>query len=831
MNVMHQPYTPGYQPNVGYNHFAHYPQALAPPHHMHLPPPHPQQLYYQNPYQHFHPPPPHHYYNSYQPPQLHPPIYGQRQINEFTPQAGFSSPAQVATPVEAPEPPRVFNQELEPPKEVHVTKESSPEPVPDASPRPSLSPPLDPQTESTQPKNTILELDHDTGKEPTDFDPTTASSSRFHLVSFHPSRAIVADGQSSVFIWFRVPLPPSLVEMALPPPSYKEQRHPRRTSRIRKKMPSASPTGRFIGSALQAPTVLSKEGKLAPPEQESSSGVSEVDGEKDHQVASPAPNGPAKPSGKPATLVKSFASLLRGPQNDHSTNGDSRGMHTTTNTTTTTMAPQVPLTASAQIGFSIPALSSAHMDQGVATSLTPHQHANLLHLLKTGSGLQTTRFGTVVPGIPPQIVPRGLVNTGNLCFANAILQALVYTPPFWKLFNDIAATGLTAQRTGRAATPMVDATIAFLNEFKPAFTPIPVDLSAFPTAQAAASMSTPKPAINKPTSSRDSNILPRNSFTASELYNSLKSKPTFDGMRLGHQEDAEEFLGFFLDALHEELCGLLNALGDSAQADAVKDSDRDIDKLEPAIDVVQDGDEWQEVGRRNRATVTRTTQGTESAITAIFGGKFRSLLRASGRPDSASVEEWRCLQLDIQPPHIRSIEDALYALSAVETVTIQSHQGYPSEATKQMFVEHLPPILILHLKRFIYDPQTGIGKYGKQIRFAPELDVRSEMLSAASKHRPFSRKYQLYGVVYHHGLAATGGHYTLEVLHPTANAYMPARDHSSNSTEGWMRFDDETVRLLTPDDVFGSQAQPTHHGWAGHDERVAYILFYRRVGK
>lgn len=41
-------------------------------------------------------------------------------------------------------------------------------------------------------------------------------------------------------------------------------------------------------------------------------------------------------------------------------------------------------------------------------------------------------------------------------------------------------------------------------------------------------------------------------------------------------------------------------------------------------------------------------KNAESAITAIFGGKFRSVLRASGRPDSASVEEWRCLQLDIQ---------------------------------------------------------------------------------------------------------------------------------------------------------------------------------------
>ena len=82
-----------------------------------------------------------------------------------------------------------------------------------------------------------------------------------------------------------------------------------------------------------------------------------------------------------------------------------------------------------------------------------------------------------------------------------------------------------------------------------------------------------------------------------------------------------------------------------------------------------DGDGgWLEVGKRNRTVVTRTVclfpsllvtvfhsyntrtqiKGTESPITRIFGGKFRSTLRAPGQKDSVLVEDWRSLRLDIQ---------------------------------------------------------------------------------------------------------------------------------------------------------------------------------------
>ena len=64
---------------------------------------------------------------------------------------------------------------------------------------------------------------------------------------------------------------------------------------------------------------------------------------------------------------------------------------------------------------------------------------------------------------------RGLVNTGGMCFANAILQLLVHSPSFWNLFREQGGLkgrrGVGSPETGGGATPLVDATVRFLEEF------------------------------------------------------------------------------------------------------------------------------------------------------------------------------------------------------------------------------------------------------------------------------------------------------------------------------------------------------------------------------
>lgn len=102
-------------------------------------------------------------------------------------------------------------------------------------------------------------------------------------------------------------------------------------------------------------------------------------------------------------------------------------------------------------------------------------------------------------------------------------------------------------------------------------------------------------------------------FIPTGVYQALKEKKRFDSMRVslclfcfsntliygtqgGQQEDAEEFLGFFLDTLEEELSLLLANQTPGAIAPEVTTNGATGDS----------GDGWQEVGRKNKPILTRT---------------------------------------------------------------------------------------------------------------------------------------------------------------------------------------------------------------------------------
>ena len=69
----------------------------------------------------------------------------------------------------------------------------------------------------------------------------------------------------------------------------------------------------------------------------------------------------------------------------------------------------------------------------------------------------------------PHVRTRGLVNTGGMCFANAVLQLLVHSPPLWNLFRKMGdlkeLRGEGGPVTGGGATPLMDATVRFFEEF------------------------------------------------------------------------------------------------------------------------------------------------------------------------------------------------------------------------------------------------------------------------------------------------------------------------------------------------------------------------------
>jgi ubiquitin carboxyl-terminal hydrolase 10 len=71
---------------------------------------------------------------------------------------------------------------------------------------------------------------------------------------------------------------------------------------------------------------------------------------------------------------------------------------------------------------------------------------------------------------------------------------------------------------------------------------------------------------------------------------------------------------------------------------------------------------------------------------------------------------------------VHAIEDALALISHPQPVEL-GPSGF-GEASQRVFIDVLPPVLVLHLKRFLYDVAAGgIVKISKPVQFAPELEV------------------------------------------------------------------------------------------------------------
>ena len=77
---------------------------------------------------------------------------------------------------------------------------------------------------------------------------------------------------------------------------------------------------------------------------------------------------------------------------------------------------------------------------------------------------------------------------------------------------------------------------------------------------------------------------------------------------------------------------------------------------------------------------------------------------------------------------MHTIQEALQFISAPHSVeiTAPTRPGAIIEASRQELIETLPPVLVLHLKRFLYDTNVGdVVKLGKHVTFGPDLEIGS----------------------------------------------------------------------------------------------------------
>ncbi|PIA46339.1 hypothetical protein AQUCO_01500100v1 [Aquilegia coerulea] len=358
------------------------------------------------------------------------------------------------------------------------------------------------------------------------------------------------------------------------------------------------------------------------------------------------------------------------------------------------------------------------------------------------------------------LLPRGLINLGNLCFLNSTLQALLSCSPFVQLLQELRTRSIP-----KVGYPTLHAFVAFISDFD-------------------------MPAVSSSSKKNDTKFLQTGSPFSPAMFepilkiftpdvpNSISGRP--------RQEDAQEFLSFLMDQMHDELLKLQGHLSNFSG-----------DKASLVSSSEDDG--WETVGPKNKTAVTRTQSIAPSELSAIFGGQLRSVVKARGNKASATVQPFLLLHLDIYPDAVRTIDDALRLFSAPETL-----EGYRASAagkagvvsaSKSVNIQTLSKIMILHLMRFSYGSQ-GSTKLHKPVRFPLELVLGRELLVSPSSE---GRRYKLVATITHHGREPSKGHYTADC---------------SLADGQWLRYDDASVTAVGVNKVL-------------HDQ--AYVLFYKQV--
>ncbi|OBZ73629.1 Ubiquitin carboxyl-terminal hydrolase 8 [Grifola frondosa] len=275
--------------------------------------------------------------------------------------------------------------------------------------------------------------------------------------------------------------------------------------------------------------------------------------------------------------------------------------------------------------------------------------------------------------------------------------------------------------------------------------------------------------------------------------------PQFSGTE---QHDSQEFLSFLLDGLHEDL----NRVLQKPKIDSTPEREAELEKMPVQIASEQ---EWQIYRMRD-----------DSLVVDFFQGQFRNRLEClTCHKTSTTYNAFMYLTLPIPTGRRLSKVSLQHCLDTFfkEEVMEKSdawhcpHCKTLRKATKHMSLSRLPPVLLIHLKRF-----SAKGPFTDKIETFVDFPLKSLDLTnymppplppgvsggtQSSPDDPRSQlppyRYDLYGVTNHFGTLSTG-HYT---------AFIASRG-------GWLYCDDSHIKQADPKDVVG---------------KPAYVLFYKRT--
>lgn len=241
------------------------------------------------------------------------------------------------------------------------------------------------------------------------------------------------------------------------------------------------------------------------------------------------------------------------------------------------------------------------------------------------------------------------------------------------------------------------------------------------------------------------------------------------------QQDSQELLLFLMDGLHEDL-------NKADNRKRYKEEENDHLDDVAAADVA-----WSKHKALN-----------ESIIVALFQGQFKSTVQClTCHRKSRTFETFMYLSLPLASSSKCSLQDCLRLFSKEERLTDNNkvfcrHCKAHRDSTKKLEIWKVPPILLVHLKRFSYE-----GRWKQKLQTSVDFPLDClDLCQYVIGPKQNLRKYSLYGVSNHYG-GLDGGHYT---------AYC-----KNAPKQRWFKFDDHEVSELSTSSVKSS---------------AAYILFY-----
>jgi len=368
---------------------------------------------------------------------------------------------------------------------------------------------------------------------------------------------------------------------------------------------------------------------------------------------------------------------------------------------------------------------------------------------------------------PPNEHYFGLVNFGNTCYSNSVLQALYFCKPFREKVLEYKAKNKRSKET--LLTCLADLFYSIATQKKKVGTMAPKKFIA----------------------------------------RLRKEKVEFDNYM---QQDAHEFLNFLINHINEIIVAEQNQQQQTGSGKGGKDSSNN--------STANSGGDSSYIG--SSCTGSLSSNGSLSQpvkpmnnsnkhtwVNDIFQGILTSETRCLNCETVTSKDE-DFFDLSIDVEQNTSITSCLKNFSNTETLCCDNKFKCDScstyqEAHKRMRVKSLPTILALHLKRFKYMEQYNRHiKVSHRVVFPLELRLFNTSDDAVNP----DRMYDLVAVVVHCGSGPNRGHYISIV----------------KSCGFWLVFDDDLVDKIEPsaiEDFFGLTADIQKSSETG------YILFYQ----